>query len=111
MPVTQPLHSKGNVKKFTNNDVSSQSSSPVISSYYAVSTASQSVINLSFFVDQDNLDAFHLIYVGYRADEWMNTMTRIYRDIAGVRFEPKLPEGDAGKYIYTDWETNKRNLK
>ncbi len=58
-----------------------------------------------------NLDAFHLIYVGYRADEWMNTMTRIYRDIAGVRFEPKFPEGDAGKYIYTDWEEIKKNLK
>lgn len=51
-----------------------------------------------------DLDAFHLIYVGYRADEWMNTMTRIYHDIAGVKFEPKFPEGDAGKYIYADWE-------
>lgn len=51
-----------------------------------------------------NLDAFHIIYVGYRADEWMNTLSRIYRDVGGVRFEPLFPNGDAGKYIYTDWD-------
>ncbi len=64
--------------------------------------------DLYYKAAKKNLDAFHLIYVGYRADEWMNTMTRIYRDIAGVRFEPKFPEGDAGKFIYTDWETIKK---
>jgi sulfatase modifying factor 1 len=59
--------------------------------------------DLYYKAAKKNLDSFHLIYVGYRADEWMNTMTRIYHDIAGVRFEPKFPEGDAGKFIYTDW--------
>lgn len=67
--------------------------------------------DLYYKAAKKNLDAFHLIYVGYRADEWMNTMTRIYRDIAGVRFEPEFPEGDAGKFIYTDWEEIKKNLK
>jgi sulfatase modifying factor 1 len=67
--------------------------------------------DLYYKAAKKNLDSFHLIYVGYRADEWMNTMTRIYRDIAGVRFEPKFPEGDAGKYIYMDWETIKKNSK
>lgn len=67
--------------------------------------------DLYYKAAKKNLDAFHLIYVGYRADEWMNTMTRIYRDIAGVRFEPKFPEGDAGKFIYTDWETIKMRIK
>jgi hypothetical protein len=52
-----------------------------------------------------NLDAFHLIYVGYRADEWMNTLARVYRDVAGVRFEATVPATDAGKYIYADWST------
>ncbi len=51
-----------------------------------------------------NLDAFHIIYVGYRADEWMLTMSRVYRDVAGVRFDPLYPEGNAGKYIYADWD-------
>jgi len=67
--------------------------------------------DLYYKAAKKNLDAFHLIYVGYRADEWMNTMTRIYRDIAGVRFEAKFPEGDAGKFIYTDWKEIKKNLK
>lgn len=67
--------------------------------------------DLYYKAAKKNLDAFHLIYVGYRANEWMNTMTRIYRDIAGVRFEPKFPEGDAGKFIYTDWEEIKKSLK
>lgn len=67
--------------------------------------------DLYYKAAKKNLDAFHLIYVGYRADEWMNTMTRIYRDIAGVRFESKFPEADAGKYIYTDWEQIKLTLK
>ncbi len=51
-----------------------------------------------------SLDSFHLIYVGYRADEWMHTLSRVYRDVGGVRFEPLFPNGDAGKYIYTDWD-------
>lgn len=67
--------------------------------------------DLYYKAAKKNLDAFHLIYVGYRADEWMNTMTRMYRDIAGVRFEPEFPEGDAGKYIYTDWEEVKNGMK
>ena len=67
--------------------------------------------DLYYKAAKKNLDAFHLSYVGYRADEWMNTMTRMYRDIAGVRFEPEFPEGDAGKYIYTDWEEVKNGMK
>jgi len=51
-----------------------------------------------------NLDGFHLIYVGYRADEWMYTISRIYKDVLGVRFEPNFPSEGAGKYIFTDWE-------
>ena len=52
-----------------------------------------------------NLDSFHMIYVGYRADEWMNTLARVYRDVAGIRFEATIPATDAGTYIYADWPT------
>jgi formylglycine-generating enzyme len=63
---------------------------------------------LYYTAAKKNLDSFHIIYVGYRADEWMLTMSRVYRDVAGIRFEPLYPDGDAGKYIYTDWEEIKR---
>lgn len=67
--------------------------------------------DLYYKAAKKNLDSFHLIYVGYRADEWMHTLSRVYRDVAGIRFEPKFPEGDAGKYIYGDWEVIKQSLK
>lgn len=64
MPVTQSLSSKGNVKKFTNQDVPFSPQQPVISSYYAVSTAGQTVINMSFSVDQTLTDQFFLFVDG-----------------------------------------------
>ncbi len=60
--------------------------------------------DLYYRAAKTNLDAFHLIYVGYRADEWMHTLSRVYRDVAGVRLEPLYPARDAGKYIYADWQ-------
>ncbi len=50
-----------------------------------------------------NLDTFHLIYVGYRADEWMHTISKIYKDVLGIRLEPNYPSENVGKLIYTDW--------
>lgn len=58
-----------------------------------------------------NLDSFHMIYVGYRADEWMNTLSRVYRDVGGWRLEATYPISDAGALIYTDWKTIKQSLK
>lgn len=52
-----------------------------------------------------NLDNFHLRYVGYRADEWMYTLSRLYKDVLGVRFEPEYPKKNAGALIFTDWVT------
>lgn len=63
--------------------------------------------DLYYNAAKTNLDAFHLIYVGYRADEWMLTLSRVYRDVAGVRFEPRFPARNAGTYIYADWESIK----
>ncbi len=54
-----------------------------------------------------DLDAFHLLYVGYRADEWMYTITKIYKEVLGIDLGPHLPANNIGEYIYTDW--NKSN--
>jgi len=50
-----------------------------------------------------DLDTFHLLYVGYRADEWMYTLARVYRDVLGVRLESHFPTKNVGQYIFTDW--------
>ncbi len=50
-----------------------------------------------------NLHEFHVIYVGYQADEWMRTLSRVYRDVARLRFEANFPTSDAGQFIYLDW--------
>lgn len=65
MPITQSLNSKANVKKSTNQDLPFSQQQSVISSHYAVSTAGQTVINLSFSVDTVNLsDQFFLFVDG-----------------------------------------------
>lgn len=65
MPITQSLNSKANIKKFTNQDLPFAPQQPVMSSFYAVSTAAQTVINLSFSVDTVNLtDQFFLFVDG-----------------------------------------------
>ena len=51
-----------------------------------------------------NFDSFHLVYVGYRANEWMRTISRVYRDVAGIRLEPDYPIKNVGKLIYLDWD-------
>jgi hypothetical protein len=52
-----------------------------------------------------DLDAFHLLYVGYRADEWMDTVAKIYNDILGIKLGSHFPTENVGEYIYTDWDT------
>ncbi len=64
MPITQAINSKANIKKFTNSDLPFSTRQPVINSHYETSTASQSVINLPFSVDQANTDAFFLYVDG-----------------------------------------------
>jgi formylglycine-generating enzyme required for sulfatase activity len=51
-----------------------------------------------------NLYAFHRVYVGYEAEEWMLTLSRVYRQVAELRFEPYFPEKECGKFVYTDWK-------
>jgi len=59
--------------------------------------------NVYFGAAENDLDAFHLVYVGYRADEWMYTISRVYKDVLGVRLESNFPAKDVGELIYTDW--------
>ncbi len=58
-----------------------------------------------FISAQKDLNAFHFVYVGYPAEEWMHTIAKVYRDVLGIRFESHFPETNAGRHIYTDWET------
>ena len=56
---------------------------------------------------QRDLNTFHLLYVGYRADEWLYTISKVYKDVLGIKLEPHSPVNNIGEYIYTDW--NKPN--
>lgn len=64
MPITQAVNSKANIKKFSNQDLPVNPQQPVISSTYATSTTAQTVINLSFSVDQSLTDQFFLFVDG-----------------------------------------------
>src|SRR6185369_3776470 len=65
MPITQALNSKANVKRNTSNDLPFAPQQPVISSYYATSTASQtSIANLGFSIDQSMTGIFFLFVDG-----------------------------------------------
>jgi len=54
---------------------------------------------------QKDLDTFHLLYVGYRTNEWMYTISKVYRDALGIKLEPHEPAENVGKLIYTDWNS------
>ena len=52
---------------------------------------------------RQDLHAFHMLYVGYEAEEWMYTVGKVFREVANVHIAPNEPATDVGKYIYTDW--------
>lgn len=62
MSLTQRVNSKANVKNKTDKDLPFSPQLPVANRYEATSTASQTVINMNFSVDQSNTDAF-LLYI------------------------------------------------
>ena len=64
--------------------------------------------DLYFRAARENLYDFHIIYVGYESDTWLYTIARVFKDVAGVRFEADEPIQNAGKFIYLDWEQIKR---
>jgi sulfatase modifying factor 1 len=51
-----------------------------------------------------DLYAFHRVYVGYEAKQWMHTLTRVFNDVVGVRFEPHYPKDNCGELIYLNWD-------
>ncbi len=55
-------------------------------------------------VAKKDLTAFHQLYVGYDAHAWMLPISRIYRDLLGIRIDAKYPQTNVGRLIYLDWE-------
>ncbi|MBU0487495.1 MAG: formylglycine-generating enzyme family protein [Bacteroidetes bacterium] len=49
-----------------------------------------------------DLYSFHKLYVGYEAKEWMYTICRVYREVAGIQLSPHYPATQVGRYIYAD---------
>lgn len=51
-----------------------------------------------------DLYSFHILYVGYEAEEWMYTIGKVFREVANVHISPTEPSEDVGLYIYSDWQ-------
>ena len=64
MAILQKLNSKANIRKTSGGDLPYQTSYPVIARYEADSTASQTLINMTFSVDQANKESFQLFIDG-----------------------------------------------
>jgi formylglycine-generating enzyme len=68
-------------------------------------------IRKSFYIPvaKQNLTAFHKLYVGYDAHAWMLPISRLYRDLLGMKIDANYPQTEVGKHIYLDWEEFKSN--
>ncbi|MCX9024603.1 MAG: hypothetical protein OIN85_00740 [Candidatus Methanoperedens sp.] len=64
MPITKSVNSRANAKQLTGSDVPQFPTNLVTNKYTATSTSSQTIINLSFAVDQANKNNFVLIING-----------------------------------------------
>jgi sulfatase modifying factor 1 len=51
-----------------------------------------------------DLYAFHILYVGYEAEEWMYTIGKVFREVANIHISPTEPAQNVGRFIYSDWE-------
>lgn len=49
------------------------------------------------------LSDFHNVYVGYEAQDWIFTISKIYKDIAGIDIDARKPDSNVGQYIYQHW--------
>lgn len=52
----------------------------------------------------NDLYSFHILYVGYEAEEWMYTIGKVFREVVNVHISPTEPATDVGRFIYTDWQ-------
>jgi len=57
-----------------------------------------------FNASKKNLYDFHMIYVGYKAKEWMYTISRVFMDVNSEIFNPNYPSKECGNIIYLDWK-------
>ncbi len=46
---------------------------------------------------------FHHVYVGYEAQDWIFTISKIYKDIADIDLDSRNPSSNVGQYIYQNW--------
>jgi hypothetical protein len=106
MSITRQLSSKSNIKQYSDADFPISPKQPVIARYQADSTASQTVINLTFPVDTVNAqDAFFLavdgkiLTLGSSADY---TMTAI--DSLGFSSQATLTAGIAASLNIQAWK-------
>ena len=53
-------------------------------------------------ISRGSLWDFHMVYVGYQANEWMLSLARVYRDLLQVEITPNKPQRDIGRYIYLE---------
>ena len=52
-----------------------------------------------------------MVYVGYQANEWMYTLSRVFMDVNSEIFQPNFPTKECGDIIYSDWEEIKSRSK
>ncbi|HPJ37294.1 MAG TPA: formylglycine-generating enzyme family protein [Spirochaetota bacterium] len=50
-----------------------------------------------------DLYAFHIVYVGSEAPEWMRSVAQVYRDVTGAGISARKPAYNFGRYVYLDW--------
>lgn len=50
-----------------------------------------------------DLFAFHRVYVGYESQQWLYSLSKVFRDVSGQTVEAHFPENNIGASIYTDW--------
>lgn len=55
--------------------------------------------------------AFHYVYVGYEALEWMGKLAKVYRELLGLEIKARNPGRDIGRYIYLDWDMVKSSYQ
>ncbi len=53
---------------------------------------------------EKDLFSFHILYVGYEAQEWMYTISKVFREVVNVHISPTEPSTDVGRFIYSDWQ-------
>ncbi|MCP4459219.1 MAG: formylglycine-generating enzyme family protein [Cytophagales bacterium] len=55
---------------------------------------------------ENDLYSFHLLYVGYEAEEWMYTVGKVFREVVNVEISPRNPSTHVGRFIYSDWKVD-----